>query len=174
MEHPWYRKGIIQEEIANLPEWIIYSLRNKFLKFKKKFLTADKVFIDRSDSIFNHCKLINNQEVINFLSNKGFKSYQVSKLDFFEQIYLFNNAKIIIGPHGAAFSNIIFSQAGLNLIELIPKEHQSVKCERISKILNFNYKRVNLDTIKNNKSKVIGDIKIDLNYLKEILSLYNL
>ena len=63
-------------------------LREKFLKFQKKFNASKKIFIDRSDSLYNRCKLINNQEVINFLENKGFKSYQVSKLDFFEQIYL--------------------------------------------------------------------------------------
>ena len=174
VEHPWYKKGIIQEEIANLPEWIIHSLRNKFLKYKKKFSSMDKIFIDRSDSIFNHCKLINNQEVIDFLVTKGFRSYQTSKLDFFEQIYLFNNARVIIGPHGAAFSNIIFSQPGLNLIEFIPKEHQSVKCERISRILDFNYKRVGLDTLKFNQPNAIGDIRVELNYLNQILNSFDL
>ncbi len=170
VDHPWYKKGIIQNEVANLPEWIIYSLREKFLKFKKEFPTVDKIFIDRSDSTFNHCKLINNQDVINFLSSKGFQSYQVSKLDFFQQIYLFNNAKIIVGPHGAAFSNIVFSQPGLNLVELIPKEHLSLKCERMSKILNFNYKKITLDTVKKNDTKLNGDIKIDLKYLNEIIN----
>ena len=33
------------------------------------------------------------------------------------------NAKIIIGPHGAAFSNIIFSNPGLHLFELIFQMH---------------------------------------------------
>ena len=131
VDHPWYQKGNIQEQTKYLPEWIIFFLRDKFLKYSKKFNSNEKIFIDRSDSNFNHCKLINNDEVINFLSTKGFTSYQTSKLDFFEQIYLFSNAKIIIGPHGAAFSNIVFSKPSLKLIELIPSDHPSIKCKRI-------------------------------------------
>ena len=174
VDHPWYNKGYVQEEINNISEWIVHFLRNKFLKNKKKFNTSDRIFIDRSDSNFNHCKLINNNEIIEFLGKKGFQSYQVSKLDFFEQIYLFNNAKIILGPHGAALSNIIFSEPGLKLIELIPKDHQSVKCKRISEIMNFNYQRVNLETKKNDDIKLKGDMKIEIPLLNEILNSNNL
>ena len=168
MEHPWYQKGYVQDQIKHLPEWIIYSLRDRFLKCAKKFKTSDKIFIDRSDSMYNHCKLVNNDEVIEFLSNNGYQSYQVSKLDFFEQIYLFNNAKIIIGPHGAAFTNIIFSKVGLKIVEFVPYNHKTVKCEKISNILGFNYKKIKLKNI-NNFSKENGDMRLDLNDLEQII-----
>jgi len=171
LDHPWYNKGMVQNEISNIPDWIIFFLRDKFLKFSKKFDCSDKIFIDRSDSNYNHCKLINNQEIINFLEGIGFKSYQTSKLDFFEQIYLFNNAKIIIGPHGAAFSNIIFSKPGLKLIEFMPKDHPSIKCEKISKLLGFNYQKIKLDLDKeiNDNVNISGDMRIDTSELNKIL-----
>lgn len=169
LDHPWYNKGNVQDAISNIPDWIIFYLREKFLKFSKKFDCSDKIFIDRSDSKFNHCKLINNQEIIDFLRKEGFESYQTSKLDFFEQIYLFNNAKIIIGPHGAAFSNIIFSKPGLKLIELIPEYHSSIKCEKISNLLKFDYKKIKLDREINDNVNLTGDIKIEIYELNEIL-----
>ena len=169
LDHPWYKKGKVQDEILNIPDWIIFYLRDKFLKFSKKFDCSEKIFIDRSDSNFNHCKLINNQEIIDFLRKKGFESYQTSKLDFFEQIYLFNNAKIIIGPHGAAFSNIIFSKPGLRLIELIPKDHPSIKCEKISNLLKFDYKKIKLNREINDDVNLTGDIKIEISELNKIL-----
>lgn len=172
VDHPWYKKGFVQQEIKNLPEWSIFFLREKFLKFQKKFNAPKKIFIDRSDSLHNHCKLINNQEIINFLETKGFKSYQVSKLDFFEQIYLFKNADIIISPHGAALTNIIFSNPNLKLFELIPNNHDSVKCERISKFLNFEYTRIALDPIRQLNRE--GDIKIEINELEKVLKSFNL
>ena len=159
VEHPWYQKGFVQKEIAFLPEWIIFWLREKFLHLSKKFECSDRVFIYRSESTFNHCKLINNDEVIENLSKLGFKSYQVGKLDFFEQIYLFNNAKIIIGPHGAAFSNIVFSNPNLHLIEIIPEDHSSRKCERICNILKMNYTRIKTPQIIDNKN-LLGDMKV--------------
>jgi|APSaa5957512535_1039671.scaffolds.fasta_scaffold06546_4 hypothetical protein len=169
VDHPWYKKGYVQEEIKNLPDWIIFFLREKFLKYSKKFNTSNKIFIDRSDSKFNHCKLVNNQEVINYLKLKGFQSYKISELDFFEQIYLFNNADIIIGPHGAAFSNIIFSKTGLDLIELIPDNHPSIKCKKISEILNFNYQKIQLKYFNKNEFDN-GDMKIEISQLENILN----
>tara|TARA_B100001093_G_scaffold502264_1_gene555005 strand:+ start:100 stop:1194 length:1095 start_codon:yes stop_codon:yes gene_type:complete len=167
IDHPWYKSGYIQKEIKKLPEWSIFFLREKFLDLRKKFQTSKKIFIDRTDSLYKHCKLINNQEVIEFLEKKGFKSYQTSKLDFYEQIYLFENAEIIISPHGAALTNIIFSKPGMRLFELIPKNHGSVKCERISSFLKFNYTRVDLDPLVTDNNE--GDIKIELDQLERIL-----
>ena len=37
LDHPWYKKGKVQDEILNIPDWIIFYLRDKFLKFSKKF-----------------------------------------------------------------------------------------------------------------------------------------
>lgn len=166
IDHPWYKSGYIQKEIKNLPEWSIFFLREKFLDLRKKFKASKKIFIDRTDSVYKHCKLINNQEVIEYLEKKGFKSYQTSKLDFFEQIYLFENADIIISPHGAALTNIIFSKPGMTLFELIPQNHGSVKCERISNFLKFNYTRINLDPVVTDNSE--GDIKIELDLLDKM------
>jgi len=172
IDHPWYRKGFVQQEISNLPEWSIFFLREKFLKFKKKFNASKKIFIDRSDSVYSHCKLINNKKIIEYLETKGFKTYQVSKLDFFEQIYLFENAEIIISPHGAALTNIIFSGPNLKLFELIPENHGSIKCERISKFLNFKYTKINLDPITPINPE--GKIMIKIKELEEILQSINL
>ena len=170
IDPPWYEKKFVQDEIANLPEWIIIKLRERLIKFSKKFDSNDKIFIDRSDSINNHCKLVNNDEIIDFLSNKGFSSYQVSKLDFLEQIYLFNNAKIIIGPHGAAFSNIIFSKPKTKIIEIIPNNHQSMKCHRISDILSLNYIRINKPKIVTPSTHFVGDMEIGIEELNNILN----
>ncbi len=168
VDHPWYESGYFQYEIKNIPEWIIYYLRKKFINLSKEIECSKKIFIDRSDSKFNHCKLINNEEIKNFLIKNGFQSLQISKLDFFEQVYIFKNAEVIISPHGAALSNIVFSNPNLRLIELIPKSHPSRKCERISKILGFNYLRIELDN-RISKSEQIGDMELNKNILEKIL-----
>ena len=92
----------------------------------------------------------------------------MGKLDFFEQIYLFNNAKIIIGPHGAAFTNIVFSNPDLNLIEIIPDNHPNKKCERICNLLKINYTRIETPEIIN--KKFAGDMYISVKEIEEVLN----
>ena len=56
---------------SHIPGWIIKYLRDFFLKKeKKKIKKLFKIYIDRSDSKTNHCKLINNNEMITFLKKK--------------------------------------------------------------------------------------------------------
>ena len=60
-------------------EWIIYFLRNKFINTSKKIECSKKIFIDRSDSKFDHCKLINNDEIKNFLIDSTFESIKTGR-----------------------------------------------------------------------------------------------
>lgn len=55
-------------------------------------------------------RVINEDELNQSLANKGFISYVLEDLDFPTQVKLFAQAKIIVGPHGAGFSNMIFSK----------------------------------------------------------------
>lgn len=172
VDHPWYHSGVIHSEVENLPNWIVFWLRNKFINLAAKFDNCDKIFIDRSESDFKHCQLQNNDEMIDFLSTKGFKSYKVGQLDFFEQIYLFKNAKTIIGPHGAAFTNIIFCKPKTNIIEIIPDNHPNKKCIRISKVLDLNHYRLITPELQNNSEKV-GDLNFSIEKMDEIIKNIN-
>ena len=108
VDHPSYYKGFILEQHKFQPSWAIQWLRDTYLIHKKKFNANKKVFIDRADSISKHCHIQNESEVFNYLKNKGFSKYQLTKLSFFEKIYLFRNAEAIVGAHGAAFANLAF------------------------------------------------------------------
>ena len=168
VDHPWYHKGKVHDEVKNIPTWIVFWLRNKFLNMAKKFDNNEKIFIDRSESKFKHCQFQNNDEIISFLKTKDFTSYRVGQLDFFEQIYLFNKAKIIIGPHGAAFANIIFCNPKTNIIEILPESHPSQKCARLSKILNLNHLRISTPELSADE-KEFGDIKFGIEEIDKLI-----
>ena len=129
----------------------------------------DYIFIDRKeDSKFNHCQIINNEEVFEYLKSRGFLKYKVGQLSFKNQIHLFNNAKIIIGPHGAAFSNLIFCKPQTKVIEFKPFGHPTVVNKRISEINDLNYNLIETPTVKE-VDNAKGDILVDLNELKKII-----
>ena len=173
LEHPWYQKGYVQDEINNVPEWIIFFLREKFLKYAKNFDCSDKIFIDGNESRSNHCKLINNDEIIKYLSQKGFQSYQIGKLDFFEQIYLFSKAKVIMGPHRSAFTNIVFSKINTNIIEIIPDRYKMRVFEKVSNVLNLKYTKIERPEITLPDPK-LGDMRLHIDEIDNVLNRLNL
>ena len=166
--HPWYTKGHMVSESKNLPAWDINWVANTFLKHKKKTHCCKKIFIDRSESAFKHCQIINNDEVKNNLIKRGFSVHKTGKMSFFEQIYLFNNAKVIVGAHGAAFTNLVFCKPKTKIIEIIPKSHPNTVNRKISKVKNLKYFRFITKDLKE-EEKITGDIVVNIKNLKKKL-----
>ena len=164
--HPYYFKGTFFRSQSKIPEWIIFYIRNKFMKELKLKYKFEKIFIDRSDSSFNHCKLINNKEIKSFLKINNFKIIKLSNFNFKDQINIFNKAKIIIGPHGAGFANLIFCKKKTKIIEIKTFNHTNELYKRISKINKLEYKSIKLKKIKNNKE---GDIYLSKELLKKYI-----
>ena len=169
-DHPWYKKGYIHSEMINMPEWIINWLRQKFLIQAEYENLSKKIYIDRSDSLFNHCKIINSDQVWEFLKKKGFTKIKLTEINFKNQIGLFNSANTIIGAHGAGLSNMIFSNPNTNIIELQPKNFLNKFFTRVSKINNLNHHKIVSKNLKLNIDKKLGDILVDLNDIEKLLN----
>jgi capsular polysaccharide biosynthesis protein len=168
VDHPWYHKGFILNEVEFLPTWIIHWLRDIYLKCAKQFENNEKIYIDRTESEFKHCQIQNDNEVFNFLKEKGFSKYRTGELSFFEQIYLFNNAKFIIGAHGAAFANLTFCEPNTNIIEIKPSTHPNNVNKRISQINNLNYRLIKTKELDENQKK-FGDIYLPIKELEQCI-----
>jgi len=168
VDHPWYHKGFILNENEFIPTWIIHWLRDIYLKCAKQFENNEKIYIDRTESEFKHCQIQNDNEVFNFLKEKGFSKYRTGELSFFEQIYLFNNAKFIIGAHGAAFTNLAFCEPNTNIIEIRPSTQLNNNYKRISQINNLNYRLIKTKELDENQKK-FGDIYLPIKELEQCI-----
>ena len=169
VDHPWYHKGFVFDQVEFLPSWIIHWLRETYLKCAKKFDSNEKIYIDRTESKFNHCQIQNDNEIFDFLKEKGFSKYKVGKLSFFEQIYLFSNAKIIIGAHGAAFTNLTFCEPNTKIIEIRPSTQQNNNYKRISQVNNLNYRLIKTKELDENQKK-FGDIYLPIKELEQCIT----
>ena len=107
--------------------------------------------------------------MFDFLSKKKFTKYKVGQLSFEEQIYLFHNAKIIVGPHGAAFTNLVFCQPNTNVIEIMPKANPNKVNKTISKINNLKYQLITTPDLRDDQ-KINGDIKLNIRDLENALN----
>ncbi len=165
-DHPYYFDGYILEQMKNIPQWIVKWLRDIFLDKDEKFECNDKIYIDRSGGA-NHCQFINENEIANYLQNQGFTKYKLEDLSFSKQIYLFKNAKYIVGAHGAGFSNLAFCKENINVIEVRPEDHPNNIYNRLSTINKLNYRLISTNKVNNDKKK--GDINLKIEDLQKYL-----
>ncbi len=168
--HPYVFKNP-SRDICNIPPWIIFWLRSKYKHLiyrNRKF--PKKIYIDRSDSTttrYGHRILKNEQEIKEFLKKKGFTSIILSNLCFQDQVSLFNNCSFVIGLHGAGFSNLIFCNKGVKILEL-RNNKKNKAIQSLSKKCNLNYL-----SLENSDKNVIyssqqGNISINMMKLKEM------
>jgi capsular polysaccharide biosynthesis protein len=102
---------------GNTPEWICKYLRNKINAAlpDATCVTPQKIYISRKNAKYR--KVINEEEVVFFLKSKGFEVIYSENYSFYEQVQIFQKARIIVAPHGAGLSNIVFCRSGTKIIE---------------------------------------------------------
>ena len=64
------------------------------------------IYITRKDALYR--KIVNEKEIEDYLREIGFEIIQMSELPFLEHVKICAEAKIVVGPHGAGLSNIVF------------------------------------------------------------------
>jgi len=103
--------------------------------------TGGNIYISRDSAVER--RVVNEKQVVNLLSNFGFKSYQLEQQTVAENVALFNEADMIVSPHGAGLTDILFcndatvtelfgskvQNAYKKLSDVMEIEYQAVHCE---------------------------------------------
>ncbi len=100
----------------------------------------ENIFISRRKASVR--KVINENELMDFLAPLGFKSYCLEDLSFNEQVKLFSKAKVVVGPHGSGLTNIMWSGAGTSVVELLPENRLHPDYFQLSRALGHRYAAV--------------------------------
>ena len=170
-EHPWHKNDQLKKNHENIPIWIVFWLRNKFLK-KKRITKKIKIYIDRSDSKSNvksFRSIENENEIKFFLKKNGFRIVKLTQLKFSDQVKLFYNSKTIVSNHGAGLSNIVFCNKKTKIIEFrTPRTFKTF--ENLGKKIELNYKSIICNPKKNVLDNQFGTINVPINKLKKLLS----
>jgi hypothetical protein len=64
-------------------------------------------------------RVINDDAVVELLRDFDFETIHLEQMPLTEQIKIFRESNVIIGPHGAGLANIVFSSPGITLIEFL-------------------------------------------------------
>jgi capsular polysaccharide biosynthesis protein len=110
--------GLPATDVFN-PPWVTDFLRRRLLKPEHHARTGPPIYVTRGAGA-NNRRVVNEAELLDVLVARGFVPVDPGKLTVAEQIATFAAAPVVVSPHGAAETNIIFAAPGSALIELLP------------------------------------------------------
>lgn len=158
---------------AHVPKHVCQFIREEFLVNDniQKLNGYERIIVSREDSL--HRKVLNEKEVIEVLKKYGFKLVTLSAMSLGEQIQLFNSADVIVSPHGAGLTNLVFCNPGTKVIELFTPTYLLPSFYIISNHMDLDYyyligKEVPPDQTRSNHK---DPIVIDLDKLQRTLNL---
>ncbi|WP_193556156.1 glycosyltransferase family 61 protein [Paenibacillus ginsengarvi] len=110
-------------EFGIVPKWALGFVRHELMEKPgiRPSGERNRLFISRARA--SKRKLLNEAELMNHLSKRGFRSVELETMPVAEQIKLFASAEIVIGPHGAGLTNLLFCKPGTKVIELFSPNH---------------------------------------------------
>lgn len=113
-------------------------LRENFLPYADKFKVGLSQRICVSREYTDHRQVTNESEIIALLKGYGFTTVKLEELSFIDQISLFCNAEVVVGPHGGGLGNLVFCSKRTRLIELFPAATADAFF-RLSKVVELGY-----------------------------------
>jgi capsular polysaccharide biosynthesis protein len=97
---------------------------------------SSRIVISRRKASSRH--IVNEEALIDTLTPLGFQAYVLEDMSFIEQVALFARAEVIISPHGAGLTNMIWAQTSPLIIELFGS-YINWCFHRIAAALEFRY-----------------------------------
>lgn len=122
--------GIIEchsRSLQNLRNWLLPRKKSNPYPSKRLYLSRSRAR-----------RVLNENELHSVLEHFNFE-YVPEGLSFTEQVDLFSQAEIIAGPHGAAFTNMIWCQKHVKILEFFAPSYVSHFYWRLSGQLDFQY-----------------------------------
>jgi capsular polysaccharide biosynthesis protein len=140
-------------------------LRRLYEQEIKSAQTNKYLYIQRLDSR----KIVNEDELLNYLATLNCRIINPERLTVSEQASIFAGADVIIGPHGAGFTNIVFCKPSTMVIDLFSPEWINPCYWVISEHLNLKYGYLIGERLKQKETYKRANILIDINKLKVLL-----
>jgi hypothetical protein len=96
-----------------------------------------RIYVSRGD--VKKRKVANESKVMDFLSKFGFTKVVLNNLSIAEQSKIFNSAEVIVAPHGAALSNLVFCKKNTKVIEIFHPDYVNVCFWALSNCMKLDY-----------------------------------
>ena len=96
-----------------------------------------RVFISRTGA--TRRRLLNEDELWPHLEKAGFERVRMEMLDFGEQVKLMRETAVLVAPHGAGLTNMMFCPRGTHIVELADLSFPNPNFYAVASALRLNY-----------------------------------
>ena len=79
-----------------------------------------------------------------------------------EQIELYRDANVLVGPHGSAFTNMVWAQPGARIVEMIPSTFDVAYHEHLAASLGHHHTKIACANGPKARSGVTIDFNADV------------
>ena len=128
----------------------------------------EKIFLRRNSGTR---KVVNTDEIERLMVGRGYVIVEPEKLTFLQQVQLFENAKAIVAPTGAALCNAIFCKPGTH-VGIFMAKHKNMIYRYWSNMLapmQVKVSHVLGDIVQNRGLGIHGDFAIDAGCVNDLL-----
>jgi hypothetical protein len=147
------------------PPWAVAYLRERLLPTVDTSGPRRNIYVTRGASA-NNRTIVNEAALLDLLAGRGFEPVDPGALSVTEQIRTFATADLIVAPHGAALTNLVFASPGSAVIELFPTgcllpDYWRLACG----VPGLRYRYVSADggpARQTRATTIVRDIEVDL------------
>jgi capsular polysaccharide biosynthesis protein len=119
---------------GNPPPWALQWLQETFAPSSGD--RRRRIYVSRSDAPAR--RVVNEDEVIAALEPEGFEVVVPGELAFVDQMRVFSEAAVVVGPHGAGLTNM-FASRDAQILELFDKRYVNPCFYAIADALGHEY-----------------------------------
>ncbi|MGL5063602.1 MAG: tetratricopeptide repeat protein [Microcoleus sp.] len=110
--------SIFYDGCGAVSKWKCEYLKQVFLP--EKLLPnpnyAERIYISRQQASYR--RIVNEEQVISFLEKFGFRTVKLETMSVAQQAACLAAAKVVVAPHGAGLTNLVFCNPGTQVIEI--------------------------------------------------------
>lgn len=142
------------------PFWIVDYLRIAFCHFFGKKPSNDlpkRIWIDRSSA--KQRRLVLSAENTKELKRSNFFVLKLESYSFLEQMRRFQAAEAVAGPHGAGFTNLLFSKKA-KVLEYFPNDYVNACYYGVSSLVNSEYLYL-IDADRSSRQMVFPNLHLE-------------
>jgi capsular polysaccharide biosynthesis protein len=98
---------------------------------------GEKIYITRAAA--RRRRVANEDALWGELEKRGFAKVALEGLSWAEQIAVFREARVVVAPHGAGLANLVFSEAGARVVELVNRAYFNPVFWRLAALRRLEY-----------------------------------